>query len=141
MTASWFFWFVALGWAQPATPGAAPALLDIEGAGSVPVLVLRAGGPGVFLAACRGVSWERFDVDAAGYVALESLPCDADGPAVLVTEVGLRLPMETAPANGSVVRAVVVVGTGCTAGMPLPVAGCKSVVAVSSGNHTVRGGS
>lgn len=140
MTGSWLLWCAWMPWAQAAPAGGALALLDIEGTASVPVLVLRAASPGVVLAACKGVSWERFDVDAGGYVALEGLPCAADGPALPLTEEGLRIPMDAAPVNGSVVRAVVVVGTGCSAGMPLPVAGCQRVEAVSSGNHTVRAG-
>jgi hypothetical protein len=138
MTASWVLWCGLVAWAQATPAEEALALLDIEGTDSVPVLVIRAAAPGVVLASCRGVSWERFDIDAGGYVALDSQPCAADGPALPLGEEGLRVPMESAPVNGAVVRAIVVVGAGCTQGMPLPVAGCQRVEAESSGNHTVR---
>ena len=120
---------------------AAPAEVVSVADADVPTVVVRAAGGGsVAVPACRGVVWQRFDPGASAYTPISIRPCEAMAPAIVVTEEGRRFTVDAPVRDGDVVRAVVVVGSGCSAGQAFELAACASVVSVEGPTITVRGG-
>ena len=88
--------------------------------------------------ACRGVVWQRFDTKTEAYVAISVAPCDAMTPASVLPKEGRSFTVDADVADGDVVRAVVVVGSGCTSGQVFSLAQCATIVAVEGPTMTVR---
>jgi hypothetical protein len=96
-------------------------------------------GSGLMVPACRGVVWQRFDARTNDYVPISDRPCSSMSPGLPVTPDGRTFEVDAPVQDGDVVRAVVVVGSGCTTGKPFELASCKTVVAVEGSTITVRG--
>jgi hypothetical protein len=110
------------------------------GAESPGVVRVRATGGAVFMPACAGVSWERFDVEAQQFVPLPTPPCGPLAPALVVGKVGLSVALGTPlPGKGMhVVRSVVVVAERCDANTPFPLAACVGLSHQYGPNQVVR---
>lgn len=126
------------------TSGAAhaeePVSVQIDEGGVPAVIVRPAAGAKVSVPACRGVVWQRFDPDAAVYEPISTRACKASEPATTLTEEGKRYSVDAKVKPDDVVRAVVVVGEGCTPGRPFSIADCKRVQAIEGPQLTVRAG-
>ena len=117
-----------------------PATVSVVANAKVPTVRVAAAGTGdVMVPACRGVVWQRFDEAAAGYVPVSTRPCTAMEPGQLVSPKGREFTIDGRVSDGDVVRAVVVVGVGCTTGQPFELADCDSVMVVEGTTTTVRG--
>ncbi len=88
---------------------------------------------------CRGVVWERFDERTSEYNPITVRPCEEMSPGLPLTGKGRAFEVDAPVQDGDVVRAVVVVGAKCEAGLPFELARCSQVVAVEGPTITVRG--
>ena len=123
-------WGVAM-----AEPPAEPSPIAVSFHGDRgPSISIRATGDAVALPACRGVSWERWDLDSEQFVLLPQQSCGPMSPAILVDQQGREVaaPDGLGLTAGDRVRVHVVVGLGCelTRPMPLEVAGCARILQV-----------
>jgi hypothetical protein len=107
-------------------------------AGERPVALVRATGEPVHLPACRGLTWQSFDEKSTEYEPIPEPACGPSQPAQRIDKDGTRFRLEADPGSAQAIRAVVVVGVGCTDGRPFPVAGCKAVSALESAPTTLR---
>jgi hypothetical protein len=123
-------WMTTLAWASPVT-------IEAESPGVVRV---RASSAPVFVPACGGVGWERFDENTGKFVALPTPPCGPLKPAIVVGSDGLQATLSaTLPGAGMhVVRAVVVFSEKCTENKPFPLADCSELAHVFGPNQVVR---
>jgi hypothetical protein len=85
------------------------------------------GPKGAVLPACRAVEWQKFDATIGKYVAIPAAGCGPLEPARPMPDGTLRLPADVPLTGATNIRAIVVIGEGCTAGKPFPLAGCKNV--------------
>ena len=119
-----------------------PAVLELTRRSNSAVVVLRASAEDVFLPTCRGVVWERF-VEPEGsnpgrYVSLVEEACGVSKPPIKVTKDGMEFIAPPHPEGKSmVVRAVAVIGVGCTSDQPMALGGCSSVTSLISSNITI----
>jgi hypothetical protein len=87
---------------------------------------------GSVIPACRAVEWQRFDASSGKYVAIPGAGCGPLEPARPIPEGTLRLPADVPMTGATNIRAIVVIGEGCTPGKPFPLAGCKTVRSAES---------
>jgi len=107
---------------------------------AVPTVKVVGKGSGTkLIPACRGVVWQRFDARTSDYTPISNQPCPAMAPALSLAADGQTFEVDAPVRDGDVVRAVVVVGTGCAAGKPFEMSDCATVVAVEGPTITVRG--
>ena len=125
-----WLWMTTLAWANP-------VVIEAESPGVVRV---RASSVPVFVPACGGVGWERFDEKAGEFVAIPTRPCGPLKPAIVVGSDGLQATLEaTLPSPGlHVVRSVVVFSEKCAENKPFPLAGCTGIVHLFGPNQVVR---
>ena len=124
----------SLAWADP-------VMIEAEGPGVVRV---RAAEGVVYMPACGGVSWERFDPEAKVFLPIPGLPC---GPLSAVLKVGpdgveatLKAVLPPALEGGvHVVRAVVLFARKCKDNKPFPLAGCEGLSHYFGPNQVVHG--
>jgi hypothetical protein len=124
----------SLAWADP-------VMIEAEGPGVVRV---RAAEGVVYMPACGGVSWERFDPEVKVFLPIPGLPC---GPLSAVLKVGpdgveatLKAVLPPALEGGvHVVRAVVLVARKCKDNKPFPLAGCEGLSHYFGPNQVVHG--
>ena len=120
--------------------GAPPAEVQTVPDAEVPtVRVVSKGAAGLAIPACRGVVWQRFDARTSEYTPISTRPCGTMAPSLPLTDKGRSFEVDAPVRDGDVVRAVVVVGSGCATGVPFELAGCSAVVAVEGPTITVRG--
>jgi hypothetical protein len=125
--------FSMIGPVQAAKDAAASAPLAIEVVeGAVPAIRIKATRGSVLVPHCRGVLWQRFDATDQQFHAIPGAPCAPLASALSVDEQGQEVKAEVDFGDAQVVRAVVVVGTGCTVDRPFPLAACKVVTEVES---------
>jgi hypothetical protein len=125
----------------PMAAGAAPPV-TIQAVPNTRVATVRVdpvGSKALTIPSCRGVVWERFDERTSEYTPITVLPCQEMSPGLLLTEKGRTFEVDAPVQDGDVVRAVVVVGAKCEAGLPFELARCSQVVAVEGPTITVRG--
>jgi hypothetical protein len=120
----------SLAWADP-------VIIEAEGPGVVRV---RASQSPVFIPACAGVGWERFDEKAGLFVAVPTVPCGPLEPAIQVGPEGVQATMSVPLGAGEmhVVRAVVLIARKCTENTPFPLAGCTGLSHHFGPNQVVR---
>ena len=118
---------------------AGPATVTVVADAAVPTVHLKpVEGESLMIPACRGVVWQRFDQDSGEYIPISSRPCGVMAPGRMVPTQGKKFAVDALVKDGDVVRAVIVVGAGCTTGRPFELAECASVVAVEGSTVTVR---
>lgn len=128
-----FLLFSLIGAAQAAKDAASSVPLSIEVVeGAVPSIRIKATRGSVLVPRCRGVLWQRFDATDQQFHAIPGAACAALAPALSVDEQGQEVKADVEFGDAQVVRAVVVVGTGCTEDRPFPLAACKVVTEVES---------
>lgn len=111
-----------------------------DDAGEVEVSVRATGRP-VFIPGCRAIGWERFDDATKSYVPIEAAPCGPLTAAVQVDSKGLTLLEAPSVTGFQVLRPVLVYGTGCRPGLPLPLADCDNISALVGPYAPLRGAS
>jgi hypothetical protein len=116
---------------------AEPVVIEVE-PGDQPAVRVKAAAGEVAVPACRGVVWERFDAATDRYVPVPADPCGPLSNALFLDKEGIRFDLSLDVDSAQVVRAVVVVGTGCAKERPFPLGRCASVVAVEGPTLTVR---
>ena len=121
-----------------AAPPAVTVELQPVGAGERPVAIVRATGGPVHLPSCRGLTWQAFDEKSTDYEPIPEPACGPSQPAQRIDKDGTQFRLEADPGSAQAVRAVVVVGVGCTEGRPFPLADCASVSVVESAPTTLR---
>ena len=97
----------------------------------------------VFVPACRGVSWVRFDPSSESYKPTPAPPCGPLSPAIKVGAEGrsfkVDVPLPPLPDVGfHMLRPTVVVGEKCKDETPFPVASCVNDRAVEGTQVVVR---
>jgi len=113
--------------------------IEAEGPGVVRV---RATEATLYMPACAGVSWERFDRKSGEFVPVSNAPCGPMAPAIQVDIQGIKVELSGLLPNAEqggahVVRAVVVVAEKCSENKPFPLAECEGVARVFGPNQTV----
>lgn len=116
---------------------AGDAVTMVAGAGGAPSVVITPADKGLRMPACRAVVWEAFQELTASYVPLPQQACGPTAAAVAL-DAPLNSALAEVPPGVQVVRAVVTVGKGCKADLPLELAGCREVVAVEGPTISVR---
>lgn len=124
----------SLAWAEPIK-------IEAEGPGVVRV---RATEGLVFMPACGGVSWERFDLAAKRFLPVPGLPCGPLKPAIRVGPEGIQATLKAAlppaPDGGvHVVRAIAIVARNCRENTPFPLAACEAISHHVGPNQVVHG--
>ena len=114
--------------------------IEAEGPGVVRV---RATADPLYMPACAGVSWERFDQESGEFVPVSNSPCGPMAPAILVDDQGIKAELSgLLPSAGQggihVVRAVVVFAEKCSDNKPFPLARCEGVGRLFGPNQTVH---
>ena len=112
--------------------------LEVE-PGTIPVVQVRAVKGTVFLPACRGVVWHRYDAGEDAWVVGTPAPCGAVSDAWVVEEEPRAFSAPDGLVKGDVIRPVFTVGKGCQEGQPMALANCQSVHTQTGPNVTVRG--
>jgi len=120
----------SLAWADP-------VMIEAESPGVVRVTAREAP---VYMPACAGVNWERFDKEIGKFVPIPTPPCGPLKPAILVGSQGVQATLsQTLPQRGlHVVRAVVVIAKSCIKSKPFPLASCTEVTHHFGPNQVVR---
>lgn len=122
-----------------AAPAASSELVKLETIPGPPTAVrVQPQRAGVFVAGCLGVVWEAFDAESGAYTPLVSPPCEEPHAAIELDQEGLEVPMVASSEGGTIVRAVVVLGQGCQAGLPLELASCERLEVAESSLVTVK---
>ena len=118
-------------WAEPpaSTPAEQSPVSVVFFGDRGPSIRIHAREGAVALPSCRGLVWERFNLDSGEFELLQQPPCGAMAPALWVDEQGLELtaPEELGLSAGDRVRVTVVVGLGGTQGMPFEVSACERI--------------
>lgn len=117
----------------------APATLEVITDGE-PVAVLRLSDADaeVMTPACRGFIWEVLDAERGLYAPLAREPCTSSAPALPLDSEGMTLSSPQPPFYPAAVRAIALVGVGCSQGVPFEIAGCEEVFTVVSSPHTIQ---
>lgn len=112
----------------------APVVVELPppAPGAAPTAVVRATGAPVHLPSCRGVTWQSFDAESGEYAPIDEPACGPLQPATRIDKDGTMFALPVDPGSARAVRAVVVVGIGCAADAPFPLADCASVSVVES---------
>ena len=115
---------------------------EIVVSGPSEITVTASAGP-LFIPACRGVSWARFDPATESFEPTPAPVCGPLSPAIKVGTEGhtfkVDVPLPPLPDVGfHVLRPTIVVGKKCKEKAPFPVAGCVGVRAVSGPQLMVR---
>ena len=129
----WFLFFSALAAAEG---------VEIAVSGPSEITVTAPQGA-VFVPACRGVSWARFDPSTATFEPTPAPPCGPLSPAVKVEAEGHKfkvdVPLPPLPDVGfHMLRPTIVIGRKCKDKLPFPVAECASVQAIDGPQVMVR---
>ena len=129
----WFLIFSTLAAAED---------VEIAVSGPSEITVTALQGP-VFVPACRGVSWARFDASKGTFEPTPAPPCGPLSPAVKVEAEGHKftvdVPLPPVPGVGfHMLRPTVVVGQKCKDETPFPVADCVGVRALQGPQVLVR---
>ena len=139
LSAAFFSPLGALPARADTTEEIAPITVDVV-PGAPPTALIRPTDAAVaYLPVCRGVVWEQFDKELKSWVVGRPPPCGATEPAIVVETEPHQVTAPAALPSGTVVRPVVVVGTGCRANQPLPLAECARLWTVQGPTSTVRG--
>ena len=125
------------GWLLGVARADTKVVVEARKAGRPTVVVRAPAGP-AFLPGCRGVVWERFDADTRTFVPIVEAACAAAAPAVPIDAEGREFSAEVDLSGVQVVRALVVVGTGCRSGQPFLAAGCTEITSVAGPTINVR---
>lgn len=130
----WLFFVALNAWAA-----------DIEfGVGEGNAVLVKATGEAVYVPACRGVSWSRFNGETGAYEPTNADGCGPLSSAIRVGSEGLEfkvdVPLPPVPAVGfHVLRPTVVYGLKCMEETPFPLASCERVETVDGPQVLVRG--
>ncbi len=120
--------------------GAADVKIDVGQADSV---VVKALGAIVFVPACRGVTWSRFDAEAGKFEPTFATGCGPLTNAIRVDAAGVEfevdMPLPPLPDVGfHLLRPTVVYGLKCKDETPFPLAKCESIESVDGPQILVR---
>jgi hypothetical protein len=97
----------------------------------------------VYVPACRGVSWSRFNDASGQFEPTNAEGCGPLSPAVKVgvegREFAVDVPLPPLPEVGfHVLRPTVVYGVKCTNERPFPLASCERVESIDGPQFVVR---
>lgn len=120
--------------------GAADITIDVGGADSV---VVKALGEPVFVPACKGVTWARFDAETGAYQPTFSSGCGPLANAIKIdaegTEFAVDMALPPLPDVGfHLLRATVVYGVKCKEERPFPMAKCERIESLDGPQIVVR---
>jgi hypothetical protein len=124
--------------AARAEPAAVTVEVKPSAPGAPPSIVVRATGGPVHVPGCRGVTWQSFDVESGNYAPIDEDACGPLQPAVRIDKDGTEFTLPSDPGSAQAVRAVVVVGVGCRADRPFPLADCTAVSVVEGAPAMLR---
>ena len=115
--------------------------IAVSGPGEITVSALHGS---VFVPACRGVSWHRFDPESAAFEPTPAPACGPLTPALKIDSAGqtftVDVPLPPLPDVGfHMLRPTVVVGMKCKEETPFPLAACSGVESVKGPQVLVRG--
>ena len=98
---------------------------------------------GVFVPACRGVSWALFDVETERFEPTAPTACGPAESAIAIDKAGvefeLDVPLPPLPEVGfHILQPTVIVGRKCRTEAPFYLAGCKDLQAVKGPQMLIR---
>lgn len=129
-------------WVILMTLAAVASDIEIEVGGGDGVIVKATSQP-VFVPACRGVSWARFNDATGRFETTNAETCGALSNAIKVGPEGqtftVDVPLPPLPKVGfHLVRPTVVYGLKCKEEAPFPLAGCERIGSVDGPQIAVR---